>query len=99
MLDGLDATMELAGPDTKLVPGHGTIIKREDIVPYRDMIFAVREKVQQLIAQGKTLQDVLAAKVTAPFDAKVPGGLQPAGAGTSADRFVAAVYQELKSGG
>jgi glyoxylase-like metal-dependent hydrolase (beta-lactamase superfamily II) len=99
MLDGLDATMELAGPDTKLVPGHGTIIKREDIVPYRDMIFAVREKVQQLIAQGKTLQDVLAAKITAPFDAIVPGGLQPAGAGTCADRFVAAVYQELKSGG
>jgi len=99
MLEGLDATMELAGPDTKLVPGHGTIIKREDIVPYRDMIFAVREKVQQSIAQGKTLQDVLAAKITAPFDAKVPGGLQPAGAGTSADRFVTAVYQQLKGGG
>ena len=44
MLEGLDATMELAGPDTKLVPGHGTIIKRDDIVPYRDMIFAVRGK-------------------------------------------------------
>ena len=52
-----------------------------------------------MIAQGKTLQEVLAAKVTAPYDAKIPGGLQPAGAGTSADRFVAAVYQELKGGG
>jgi hypothetical protein len=99
MLEGLDATMDLAGPDTKLVPGHGTIIKRDDIAPYRDMLFAVREKVQQLIAQGKTLQDVLAAKVTAPFDSKVAGGLQPAGAGTSADRFVTAVYQQLKGGG
>jgi cyclase len=99
MLDGLDATMSLAGPDTKLVPGHGTIIKREDIVPYRDMILAVREQVQQLIAQGKTLQEVLAAKVTAPFDPKVQGGLQPAGTGTSADRFVSAVYQQLKGGG
>jgi cyclase len=98
MLEGLDATMELAGPDTKLVPGHGTIIKRGDIVPYRDMIFAVRGKVQELIAEGKSVQDVLAAKVTAPFDAKVPGGLQPAGTGTSADRFVAAVYRELKGG-
>ena len=78
-------------PDTKLVPGHGTIIKRGDILPYRDMIFAVRGKVQELIAEGKSVQDVLAAKVTAPFDAKVPGGLQPAGTGTSADRFVAAV--------
>jgi glyoxylase-like metal-dependent hydrolase (beta-lactamase superfamily II) len=98
MLEGLDATMELAGPDTKLVPGHGTIIKRGDIVPYRDMIFAVRGKVQELIAEGKSVQDVLAAKVTAPFDAKVPGGLQPAGTGTSADRFVSAVYRELKGG-
>jgi hypothetical protein len=44
------------------------------------------------------VQDVLAAKVTAPFDAKVPGGLQPAGTGTSADRFVSAVYRELKGG-
>src|SRR5436853_7352062 len=99
MLEALDATMTLAGPDTKLVLGHGTVIKREDIVPYRDMIFAVRDKVQQLIAQDKTLQDVLTAKVTASYDSKVPGGLQPAGNGTSADRFVAAVYQQLKNGG
>src|SRR3954452_6106171 len=99
MLEGLDATMELAGPDTKLVPGHGTIIKRGDIVPYRDMIFAVRGKVQELIAEGKSVQEVLAAKVTAPFDAKVPGGLQPAGTCTTAYRFVAAVYRELKGGG
>ena len=98
MLDGLDATMELAGPDTKLVPGHGTIIKRGDIVPYRDMILVVRGKVQQLIAEEKSVQDVLAAKVTAPFGAKVPGGLQPAGTDTSAERFVSAIYRELKGG-
>jgi hypothetical protein len=36
--------------------------------------------------------------VTAPYDAKVPGGLLPAGAGTSADRFVRMVYSQLKSG-
>jgi cyclase len=54
-------------------------------------VSAVTENVQQMIAQGKTLQDVLAAKVTAPYDAKVAGGT-----GSSADRFVTAVYQELK---
>jgi hypothetical protein len=63
------------------------------------MIFAVQAKVQQLIAQGKTQQDVLAAHVTSAYDASVPGGLLPAGAGTSADRFVTEVYQELKGGG
>jgi glyoxylase-like metal-dependent hydrolase (beta-lactamase superfamily II) len=97
-LEALDATMKLAGPNTKLIPGHGTIINRADIVPYRDMILGVQTKVQQMIAQGKTELEVLAAKVTAPYDAKVPGGLLPAGTGTSADRFVSMVYSQLKAG-
>jgi cyclase len=100
MLEALDFTMKFARPDTRLVPGHGTIIKRADLIPYRDMIFAIQGKVQQLIAQGRTQQDVLAAHVTAPYDAGVPGGLLPAaGSTTSADRFVTEVYQELKGGG
>jgi glyoxylase-like metal-dependent hydrolase (beta-lactamase superfamily II) len=97
-LEALDQTMKIAGPNTKLIPGHGTFINRTDIVPYRDMILAVQAKVQQLIGQGKTEAEVVAAKVTAPFDAKVPGGLLPAGNGTSADRFVRMVYQQLKDG-
>ena len=61
MLEGLDATMKSADANTKLIPGHGTIIKRDDIIPYRDMIVAITDKVQQMIAQGKSLQEVLAA--------------------------------------
>src|SRR5215470_12916996 len=93
MLEGLDLTMQSADANTVIVPGHGTLIKRDDIVPYRDMILAVSDKVRGLIAHGKTLQEVLAAKVTAPYDAKVAGGTD-----SSADRFVSAVYQELKGG-
>src|SRR6202167_4374657 len=95
-LEALDATMKLAGPNTRRIPGHGTIINRTDIVPYRDMILGVQAKVQQMIGEGKSQQEVLAAKVTAPYDAKVPGGLLPAGTGTSADRFVSMVYSQLK---
>jgi cyclase len=97
-LEALDVTMKLAGPKTRLIPGHGTVINRTDIVPYRDMILGVQAKVQQMIGQGKSEQEVLAAKVTAPYDAMVPGGLLPAGAGTSADRFVGMVYSQLKGG-
>jgi glyoxylase-like metal-dependent hydrolase (beta-lactamase superfamily II) len=93
MLEGLDATMKSADANTRLIPGHGTIIKRDDIIPYRDMIVAVTDKVQQMVAQGKSLDEVLAAKVTAPFDTKTAGGTD-----SSAVRFVTAVYQELKSG-
>lgn len=95
-LDALDYLMKIAGPNTKLIPGHGTIIKREDIIPYRDMILDVRSKVQTLISQGKTEQEVLAAKPTAAYDAKVPGALGRLGSGTSADRFVRMLYSELK---
>jgi cyclase len=98
-LEALELTMKIAGPNTKLIPGHGTFINRKDIIPYRDMILAVQAKVQQLIDQGKTEDEVLAAKVTAPYDAQVPGGLLPAntGGGTSADRFVRMVYSQLKN--
>jgi cyclase len=93
MLEGLDATMKSADAATTIVPGHGTLIKRDDIIPYRDMIVAVADKVRGLIAQGKTLQEVQAAKLTAPYDARTAGGTD-----ASAERFIAAVYAELKSG-
>ena len=96
-LEALDYVVKISGPNTKLIPGHGTIIKREDIVPYRTMIFDVQSKVQELIKQGKTQQEVLAAKPTSAYDAKVRGALDTApGGGTSADRFVRMLYSELK---
>jgi cyclase len=62
------------------------------------MILGAQAKVQQMIGEGKSEQEVLAAKVTAPYDAKVPVGLSPSGAGTRADRFVSMVYSQLKGG-
>jgi cyclase len=94
MLEGLDVTMKLADANTTIVPGHGTLIKRDDMVPYHDMLVAVAGKVQEMIAQGKSLQQVLAAKPTAAYDAKVAGGTD-----SSAERFIGEVYQELKGGG
>jgi len=44
MLEGCDQLMKIAGPDTTLIPGHGTWIKRTDLVPYADMIKGVRTK-------------------------------------------------------
>ncbi len=54
-LEALDYTMKIAGPNTRLIPGHGTIIHKTDIVPYRDMILGVQSKVQQMIRLQKSL--------------------------------------------
>jgi glyoxylase-like metal-dependent hydrolase (beta-lactamase superfamily II) len=97
VLAAIDQTLALAGPDTVLAPGHGTLITRDRLEGYRDMVADVIAKVQAAIAAGKSLKDILAAKLTAPYDASVPGGLDvlPAGLGTSADRFVGEIYAEL----
>ncbi len=98
VLEALDLVERLAGPKTRLVPGHGAIVARDDIAAYRRMILDIEGKVREMIARGDTLQQVLAAKLTAPYDDRVQGSLDPlpAGLGTSADRFVGAVYAELK---
>jgi hypothetical protein len=64
------------------------------------MILDVQSHITKMMNEGKSLPDILAAKLTGPYDAKVPGGTVPLpiGVGTSADRFVSALYTELKSG-
>jgi glyoxylase-like metal-dependent hydrolase (beta-lactamase superfamily II) len=56
--------------DTIVVPGHGLIGNRADLIQFRDMLVAIREKVAGLKRQGMTVFEVIAAKPTAAFDAK-----------------------------
>jgi glyoxylase-like metal-dependent hydrolase (beta-lactamase superfamily II) len=56
--------------DTIVVPGHGPIGNRADLMEFRDMLVAIREKVAGLKRQGMTVFEVIAAKPTGAFDAK-----------------------------
>ncbi len=89
MIQAIDLLQEIAGPDTWLIPGHGTLIKREDLLPYRDMLEDIWNKVEVMRDQDKTLEEVLSANLTAPYDASTNGDTQ-----SSKDRFIRAVYDE-----
>jgi len=91
MLDAIDLIETLARPDTTLVPGHGTLVKKQDLLPYRAMLVDVMAKVKRLHDQGKSLQEVLAANLTAPYDKTTLGDTQQ-----SKDRFITEVYDEVK---
>ena len=54
---------------TIVVPGHGPVGTRKDLVAFRDMLVGIRNNVAALKKQGKSLGDVVAAKPTAAFDA------------------------------
>jgi cyclase len=94
MIAGLAQIVALAGPNTKIIPGHGAIVDRSAVAAHRDMILGVRAEVAKLMQQGKSSDEVLAAHPTSAFDAKVlpaaPNGDR------MADRFVGQVYAELK---
>src|SRR6516164_9933034 len=62
MLDGIALVIGLAGPKTKIIPGHGDVVDRTSLMAHRDMMLAVRDKIAPLATQGKTLQEVIAAK-------------------------------------
>jgi cyclase len=89
LLDGLGQIIGLAGPNTKILPGHGPITDRAGVIAQRDLVLATRGRVADLIKQGKSQQEIADAHVTSDWDAKVGS---PAAAG---DRFVAQVYAEL----
>lgn len=98
-LQAINLLLQVAGADTKIVPGHGKIATRADVEAYRDMILDVQSRIVKMMGVGMSLPDILAAKLTAEYDAMVPGGAMPLplGVGMSADRFVSALYAELKA--
>ncbi len=91
MIEAVDLIEKIAGPDTTLVPGHGTLVKKKDLLGYRAMLVDILAKVQKLRDQGKSLDEVLAANLTAPYDATTLGDTQQ-----SKDRFITEVYDEIK---
>jgi glyoxylase-like metal-dependent hydrolase (beta-lactamase superfamily II) len=91
MLAGLAKIVDLSGPSTKIVPGHGVVVDKAAVAAHRDMIVAIRDKIAPMVKQGMSVEQVTAAKPTAAYDAKVPG------VGTTGDRFVGQVYAELKT--
>lgn len=73
----------------QIVPGRGPVQTAADVGAYRDMLVGARAKVVALVAQKKTLADVIAAKPTATWDAVYARG------GALPDRFVESVYLSL----
>ena len=91
ILEALGAIIGEAGPHTKIIPGHGPITDRSGVIAERDLILTLRDRISALVAQGKTLEEVVAAKPTAEFDAQIPQGAQ------SADEIVKWMYTAIKA--
>jgi glyoxylase-like metal-dependent hydrolase (beta-lactamase superfamily II) len=99
-IDALNHLMDLSIPNlplqwnpdrTFLVPGHGRVLDKIDLLEYRDMVTVVRDRIQDLIDQGKTLEQVKAANPTLAYRRKYGSDSGP----WTTDKFVEVVYKEL----
>ena len=99
-LDALNRLMDLTifnlplqwkADRTFLVPGHGNVYDKLDLLEYRDAVTIVRDRVQDLIDEGKTLAQVKAANPTLGYRSQYGADSGP----WTTDMFVEVIYNEL----
>ena len=91
MIEGLGITIGMAGPNTKIIPGHGPTVDRAALIAHRDMILAIRDKVAALV---RARQD---RGRSAGGQAHLRLRLRSPNASTTSERFVRQLYAELKT--
>jgi len=84
-LEALGRLIGIAGPNTKILPGHGVVSNREDVIGFRDMVLDVSGQVEELLARDMSYQQVAAVDPTAGYNAQYG----------DPDRFLRALYTEL----
>jgi glyoxylase-like metal-dependent hydrolase (beta-lactamase superfamily II) len=99
VIDALNRLVDIAVPEynamggTRIIPGHGRICNEIDVVEYRDMVTIIRARIAQLVADGKTLEQVKAAGVSLDYD-----GVYGTSSGPwTTEMFITTAYNELSA--
>ena len=92
MIAADDLILGMAGPQTRLIPGHGPLGDRDSLKAFRDMLVQVRDKIGALVKQGKTLEETVAAHPLADLNDR--WGIRM----VKPDTFVGVVYADLARG-
>jgi glyoxylase-like metal-dependent hydrolase (beta-lactamase superfamily II) len=89
MIRATEANLTKVSDTTIVIPGHGEVAGKSQLSFYRDLLVGTREKVDALKKQGKSLDEIVAAKLTAATDAKWGNGFR------SPKDFIGDVFQGM----
>jgi cyclase len=89
MISATDLVLEMADDNTQIIPGHGALSNRAELVSYREMLVAVRDRTQAAIVAGMSADDFIASNPTADLDAIWGNGF------LKAEQFLRIVYDDL----
>ena len=73
MIKAAEANLAMVTDKTVVVPGHGPVGGKTEMTEYRDVLAAIRDRVAALKGEGKSLNEIVATKPTAAYDAKWGG--------------------------
>jgi len=74
MIEAMQIAIGLAGPETKVIPGHGFgFTDRDGLIEFLDMLTDLRDTIRDMVGEGLWLDEVLAARPSAPYDARWRG--------------------------
>ena len=90
MIAAVDKLLAVVNDQTKIIPGHGPLSNKAELAAYRSMLSTVGERINALVAEGKSLKEVKAAKPSAEFDAKWGNGF------LKIEPWIEMVYQGVK---
>jgi glyoxylase-like metal-dependent hydrolase (beta-lactamase superfamily II) len=65
----IDRLLPTLDDNTRVIPGHGPVSGKKDVIAYREMIATIGKRVEAMVKAGRTLQEVIAAQPTREFDA------------------------------
>ena len=101
IIEGLNHIIDLSVPEfrseggTIIIPAYGRISDIADVAYYRDMVTILRDRIQDMVKKGMTLDQVKAAKPTADYDGRYGATSGP----WTTDMFIEAVYKTVPRGG
>ncbi len=90
VIAAVDQVLALSNEATRFIPGHGPLASRADLQAYRAMLETISGRIRTMAAEGKSLEQVQAAKPTADFDAVWGKGFLPPA------RFTEMIYKNVK---
>lgn len=89
MVEAADIILNMIDDNTQIIPGHGPMAKKTDLIAYRDMLKVAYNELSALNKQGKTLEQAIAAKPLKDLDAEWADGL------FKTDKWISLIYGSL----
>jgi len=68
VIRSVDYILSIADDETQIIPGHGPLGNKKALVKYRHMLVTLRDRMQKLMSQGKSIEEIIASKPSADFD-------------------------------